>query len=65
MQVETQPCMVCGKVSWLMVPIAGYQLWKQGAFIQNALPTLTPAERELLKTGLHDECFNKITLPED
>jgi len=64
-QVETPPCILCGKTSLVQVPLAGYQLWQQGAFIQTALPELTAAERELLKTGIHDECFNKITLPED
>lgn len=31
--------------------------WEGGMLIQNAMPNLTPAEREFIKTGLLDEDF--------
>jgi len=64
MQVETPTCIFCGKGGWVTVPIAGYNAWRDGAFIQNALPQLTPGQREQLINGTHDECFNK-NIPED
>jgi len=32
-----------------------YDAWIDGALIQNALPNLTPGEREFLMTGITDE----------
>jgi hypothetical protein len=32
--------------------------WQAGALVQNAFPGLSPAEREILASGMHDECFN-------
>ena len=31
------------------------ELWKQGELIQNAMPNLTPDEREFIKTGITKE----------
>lgn len=36
-----------------------YQLWEGGMLMQNALPDLSPATREMLMTGLSDEDFKK------
>ncbi len=33
----------------------GLRRWRLGAFIQDALPTLTPGQREFLKTGITPE----------
>lgn len=66
MTVITDPCIVCGQGGEVAnVPIEGYQKWKRGAFIQNALPTLTPAEREMLMTGTHSECFDRLFPPDE
>ncbi len=32
--------------------------WQDGALVQTAFPGLSPAEREILVSGMHDECFN-------
>jgi len=38
-----------------------YLLWRDGAqLIQDALPDLSPSEREMLMTGLTDEDFAKL-----
>lgn len=65
MMVETLMCLVCGKTGWITVPVAGYEAWKKGAFIQNALPMLDQGEREQLITGLHPQCFEMAFPPED
>ena len=36
-----------------------YKMWENGELIQRALPDLTPAEREIIITGLSDEDFKK------
>lgn len=42
-----------------------YQLWEEGMLIQNALPELSPAVREMLITGLSDEEFKKAVRDAD
>jgi hypothetical protein len=53
-------CFVCGNQSILDVPHEGFDLWDAGAFVQDAFPTLTPGEREMLITGTHPECWDKM-----
>jgi|TARA_R100000353_G_scaffold128997_3_gene91631 hypothetical protein len=36
------------------------KLWHEGAFIQDAMPHLTPSEREFIKTGLTDEAWEQL-----
>lgn len=58
--IRTLPCSECKKVSTLTVSKAGYEAWKGGALIQNALSDLTPDERELLVTGTHPQCWGEL-----
>lgn len=58
--ITTPNCPMCGKPSEVAVEGLGYRQWKAGKLIQNALPGLTTDERELLKTGSHPECWEKI-----
>ena len=48
-----------GVVSSLHMHVSEGQLmaWCDGMFIQNAMPLLTPTEREFLMTGLNDDDF--------
>jgi len=40
---------------------AAFYAWHEdGALIQNAFPTLTPAEREFIKTGITDEQWQEL-----
>jgi hypothetical protein len=32
--------------------------WQKGVLVQDAFPALSPAEREVLASGMHDECFD-------
>ena len=58
------PCPFCGKISKLKVSTKvwrdGLNAFKNGALIQNAWPTLTQSSRELIKTGICDECWIKM-----
>ena len=47
-------CVVKSQVS---VKQEEYIAWQQGELIQNAMPSLSPADRELLMTGMCDDCF--------
>ena len=58
------PCPFCGKISKLKVSTKvwrdGLNAYKNGALIQNAWPTLSPSDRELILTGICDTCWNKM-----
>lgn len=45
-----------GKLNAMELPVTEEQLrsWRDGELIQNAMPNLTPDEREFIKTGLLD-----------
>lgn len=61
MSVVTNPCLMCGKVSSVKVPVEGYRAWKfHGQLIQRAMPGLSANERELLISGTHAECWDRL-----
>lgn len=45
-------CKVTRKPYIVEVPGHGFRCWSQGSLIQNALPSLTPEQREFLLSGL-------------
>jgi len=51
-------CMFCGKESSISVDSASLYLYNQGAMIQDAFPDLTASEREVIKSGIHGECWD-------
>lgn len=54
-------CIMCGVGYTLTVPKQGFEDWYFGkANIQDAMPNLTPGERELLISGICETCFDKI-----
>ena len=57
MQVE---CRTCKDTHILMVNIRDAKRWRQGELIQDAMPYLTPDERELLISGTCGKCFDKM-----
>lgn len=36
-----------------------YYAWEHGLHIQRAFPGLTPGQREEIKSGYHEECFDE------
>src|SRR5690349_10756737 len=55
------PCRRCGQIT--VVPCTDEQLerWRGGALIQDAMPNLSPDEREVLISGFCGKCFDEIT----
>lgn len=50
-------CPSCRRHTALEAPVAGMRAWVGGELIQNALPELNDAERELLITGTCAACW--------
>jgi len=60
----TPPCSFCGRDSVLVVPTVPLARWFAGELIQDAFPDWTRERRELLKTGIHPECWNAMLVEE-
>lgn len=59
-EYTTEPCMVCNQSEKLLLDEEALIKWHYGMFIQEAFPDLTPAERELIMTGTHNDCFEML-----
>lgn len=49
-------CPFCHKAHYVEVNEDAYYRWQEGELIQNAMPDLTPTEREQLISNLCPEC---------
>ena len=49
-------CPFCHTEHTVLAPFDGYFDWQNGELIQNAMPELTPTEREQLISGLCPNC---------
>lgn len=60
---ECPECMVCHQSAIIGITdeeAKGIQAWYAGELIQVALPNTSPEKRELIKTGFHPECWDKM-----
>lgn len=39
--------------------------WLEGAHIQDVMPELSPGDRELLISGMHDKCWDEMFPPDE
>lgn len=53
-------CPFCGKVHEVEVNEMDYLDWQDGALIQDVMPYLSANERELLISGIDDDCWGKM-----
>ena len=53
-------CLRCNATHVLMVNKNDLKRWESGALIQDAMPYLTPDERELLISGICGTCFDQL-----
>jgi hypothetical protein len=61
MIVVTSPCPMCRNKGAVIVEEEGYLAWRDlGWNIQDALPDLSADERELLISGTHAHCWQKM-----
>ena len=49
-------CPLCGKVSFVDVDESAWNAYEAGALIQDAFPTMDPMTRELLLSGMCEDC---------
>lgn len=53
-------CPSCGAPHCVACSAEGFEAWQNGELIQNALPELTPTEREQLISRICPECQESI-----
>lgn len=59
--VTTPPCFDCGEPSKIEVDSNAYRYWKNGELlIQDAFPGMSAPQRELLKSGTHPSCWERM-----
>ncbi len=58
--LETHPCTWCGKTDRVEVLKAHFDRWQAGELIQVAFPEMPADQRELLMSGTHPECWDKL-----
>ena len=64
METVSIQCRSCGETKQVVVDPQDMKKWKEeGAFIQDALPYLSPADRELLISATCGECFDNMFGP--
>lgn len=55
----TATCPICGKQTIKVHPVR-LEAYRNGALLQDAFPSLTPAEREAIKTSICQDCWDKM-----
>ena len=59
MQLEVT-CVKSNKTYKVVVPDLGFIKWQNGEHIQDAMPEVSPDDRELLMSHICGRCFDKI-----
>lgn len=59
------PCVVTGKIVVVKIPGEELYAYRQGEYIQNAMKSLSPGEREFLISGMSEEAFDATMKPDD
>lgn len=55
-----RPCPHCDKIQTVTVPHESYRAWQFGMKIQDAMPTVSADDREILITGICPTCWDEL-----
>lgn len=58
--IEAPTCFVCGTAAIIAVTDEEAAALASGAYMQDALPARSAAEREVLISGTHPECWDSL-----
>lgn len=61
----SKACPMCGKRSRIQVSPIRLARWAEGDLVQEVWPTASNDIRELLMTGTHGSCWERMFPPED
>lgn len=63
--VRTPTCRVCNEYELWSLDRGAVERWQAGEMIQKAFPAMSAAEREILISGTHPACWEKLFPAED
>ena len=58
--VKTKPCLVCEKYEVWSLDREAVTRWREGETIQSAFPDMSAGDREILISGTHAACWDKL-----
>ncbi len=58
-------CLECKKLIEFVIPDYQYRAWQNGKHIQDAMPDTNPGEREMLISGICNDCFDDMFQDDD
>lgn len=58
-------CVLCNNTAQVLIPAQGLWDWEHGASVQVAFPELSAADREVVLSGSHSDCFDAAFPDED
>jgi hypothetical protein len=58
--VKTKPCSVCDQYEVWSLDREAVTRWQEGENIQNAFPDMSAGDREILISGTHAACWDKL-----
>lgn len=60
-----QTCIVCRGTTVVKVDTVKFWNWSDGAYVQDVWPNITPGQREVFISGIHDDCYDYLFPPEE
>jgi hypothetical protein len=63
--VKTKTCCVCNEYEVWSLDRAAVTSWQEGENIQRAFPDMSVEDREILISGTHPACWDKLFPEED
>ena len=63
--VRTQTCSVCGEYEMWSLDRVAVTRWREGENIQHAFPDMSAGDREVLISGTHPTCCDKLFREEE
>ena len=58
--VTTNPCIMCGEASTVKMLVHHYLEWQKGGYIDQVCPEMPKETREMLISGTHPDCWDKM-----
>ena len=58
--VKTKTCIVCDEYELWVLDSKAVKSWQAGENIQNAFPDMSVGDREVLISGTHPACWDKL-----
>ena len=63
--VKTRPCTVCNQYEVWSLDCEAVTRWQEGENIQSAFPDMSAEDREVLISGTHPVCWDKLCPAEE